>query len=407
MRVIKGFGSVILCFLLFWSLTIFGLALLLKFTVLNPGFVIAELDRINISSLVEEAAKGGGAQGQGQTSKELVAALVKTVGKIEPELKKQINSAIYQVYDYLLSKKQDPSFRSGQALSLAATLGDTVLSRGFVVYVVDNLDMAALAQQFVNQQIAGQMPAGSPIGMEYLTRIINQVVTSLEPWMKEQAKLAAGPVVDYLLGKSPTLNVAIQVGPVLREIKDVARAAYLASPPPELAGQPRAVQEQAFESAFAGFTGNVPSTLVINEQLLGTGVQSKIASGLAEAEARLTQARQYVGYVQTIYTALIIFVLLLVLGIVLIHRQVRGAARALGVTFITYGAIEFGGVLAAKSLLGMMIQQFEGPAALRAFLPQLVGDFLGPLQTFTLAVLIAGVALLIISFVYKPRAAST
>jgi hypothetical protein len=398
MRVLKGFVSVILGFLLFWSLTILGLALLLKSTILNPGFVTAELNRVNISLLVEEAAKSGGAQGQGQPPKELVAAVVKTVAKIEPELKQQIDVAIYQVYDYVLGKRHD--------LSLATTLGETVLSRDFVVSVVSNLDMAGLAQQFINQQISGQSPVGSQIGAEVLTGNINQALIRLEPWMKEQAIAAAGPVLDYLLGKTQTLNVAIQVEPALREIKDVARAAFLASPPPELAGLSTAVQEQAFESAFAGFTGNMPSTLVINEQWLGTEAQSKIASGLAQAETRLAQARVYAGYFQTIYAALIGVALLLVLGIVLIHRQVKSAARALGVTLITYGAIEFGGVLVGKSVLAAQMQQFNGSVALRAFLPQLVVDFLGPLQVFTLAVLIAGVALLIVSFVYKPRAAS-
>ena len=56
--------------------------------------------------------------------------------------------------------------------------------------------------------------------------------------------------------------------------------------------------------------------------------------------SQIQQVRQAIGYFQLGYEALIGFMLLLILGIILIDHQVRGVTRRLGITFVTYGAIE-------------------------------------------------------------------
>ena len=67
--------------------------------------------------------------------------------------------------------------------------------------------------------------------------------------------------------------------------------------------------------------------------------RQSIAEGIAEAEEPLEQAREYVGWFQLGYKILIGFMVLLIAGIILIHRQVKGATRGLGITFLIYGAI--------------------------------------------------------------------
>ena len=54
-------------------------------------------------------------------------------------------------------------------------------------------------------------------------------------------------------------------------------------------------------------------------------------------------------------------------------------------------------------LLTPYLSQPNFPASLQEWMPQLVNDFLAPLQSFTLGILIAGVVLLVVSLVYKPR----
>ena len=54
MKILKGLALGLLSFLLFLSLSVFGFALTLNYTLLNPDFTIYEVDRLNIPSLAEE-----------------------------------------------------------------------------------------------------------------------------------------------------------------------------------------------------------------------------------------------------------------------------------------------------------------------------------------------------------------
>jgi len=54
MKVLKGLALSLLSFLLFLSLSIFGLALTLNLTILNPDFTVSELDRLDIPSLTKD-----------------------------------------------------------------------------------------------------------------------------------------------------------------------------------------------------------------------------------------------------------------------------------------------------------------------------------------------------------------
>ena len=147
----------------------------------------------------------------------------------------------------------------------------------------------------------------------------------------------------------------------------------------------------------------IPPTLELDETLFGSKIPAQIADALATAEKGLGQARQYVGYFQLGYKIMIGFILLLILGIILLNRQVRNATRKLGAIFLSYGAIEFAGIVVAKYFIKSQLKFPDMPTSLQAWMPQLVSDLLSPLAMFSLGLLIGGVALLIVSFVYKPR----
>ena len=53
MQFLKSLAISLLSFLLFLSLSIFGLAFMLSQTILNPDFVVAELNQLDISSLIK------------------------------------------------------------------------------------------------------------------------------------------------------------------------------------------------------------------------------------------------------------------------------------------------------------------------------------------------------------------
>lgn len=384
MKFLKGLALFLLSSLLFLSLTVFGFAYMLNNTLLNPDFVTTQLNRLNISALVEEILSQ---QPEDVTSE----ALVKTITELEPAMKEQLGAATDSIYDYLLGKSQN--------LDLALTLRNTILDTDFVVSIMDTLDMSSLIRESLKEQLSGEIPE-EMIG--YLDKPLDDTLDELEPWIKDQVGAAADPMLDYLFGQSQGFSVEISLEPVKESLRDNLRQAFLQSPPPELAIIPPAMLEEYFDQFYQEFAGQFPATLVINETLLGTEMPAQIAQILADAEAMLEEGRQYVSYFQLGYNVLIGFMLLLVLGIILLNRQVKGSTRELGTIFLTYGAFEYAGILVAKYFVGGELARLPVPPQLQAWLPGLVSDLLAPLEMFSLGLLIGGVVLLIVSFVY-PR----
>jgi len=283
---------------------------------------------------------------------------------------------------------------------------------------VDELDISSLAGEFLSEQLTEEIPEE----MEFMVEAIDDTLVELEPWIKEQVSAAADPILDYLLGESQSLHVVISLEPVKEILEDTLKEAFLESPPPEFADLPQHTLEQHFDEFFQEFSEILPATFEIDENLLGTDLPVEIGASIAEAETNLTQARQdiaqtiseaeqgleeargYVSYFQLGYKLLIGFIVLLILGIVLIHhRRVKGASRGLGITFLTYGVIWYVGTFVAKYFAGTQMAQLDIPHYLEGWLPQLVDNFLAPLEMFSLGLLIGGVALIVVSFVYKRR----
>ena len=117
----------------------------------------------------------------------------------------------------------------------------------------------------------------------------------------------------------------------------------------------------------------------------------------------LVLARDSYRYFTIGYYALIAFMVLLIAGIVLIHRNVRSSTRTIGIDLLIYGVIAFASVFALRNIVpGLM--PADWPSAIVTWLTGFTRDFFGPLQWFSLSVLILGVALLVVSFVYKRKA---
>lgn len=173
------------------------------------------------------------------------------------------------------------------------------------------------------------------------------------------------------------------------------KSAFKQSLPPEFAGLPQDMIDAEFDKYYQQFSEQIPTTIDIGEDMLGPEVMNNIAV-----------AREYISYVQIAYKALIGIILVLIGLIILIHRQVRGATRQLGITFLVYGVPGYVGIFILKNYAMQQLTQltqFNLPAMFQAWLPQFVDDFLAPLEMFTLGILIGGVVLLVVSFVYKPR----
>ncbi len=498
MKILKGFALVILGFLLFLSLSIFSLAFWLNSTVLSPRFITSEINRLDMSALIEQSFVQQPSEG---FPPEFQSTLTSTIKKLEPVIEKQLDAAIYSVYDYLLGKKENPELAkslrqsffskdfivalldeipiaplaeksiSGQAtggalpeelttamlttltkmepeikkqagaaidpilgyllgetqsVDLASVLRSTFLSKEFIIAVVDELDMATLAKSLLSAQLTEQIPEEMSFFAEYLEKgALDNTLAKIEPLVKEQIEAAADPLADYLVGKRQSFSITISLSQVMTTLKEDLKEALLASPPPELASLPPALIEEQFDTFFDEFAQAVPPSVEINEVVFGTGIQTQITNALAQAESELASAKQqiaagitqaesalmlartYVSYFQMGYWLLIVFLILLIAGIVLIHRQVKPATRSLGTTFLTFGVIELASFFVAKYFAEAQFAQMpEVPAALEAWLPQFFNNFMAPIMTFGIIIAVLGLALIIVSIVYKPREAA-
>jgi hypothetical protein len=389
MKILKGCALSLLGFLFFLSLALFGVAFMVNQTALNPKFVTTELNSLDIASIVNESITG-----EQPSSDELTTKLAGTIPEVEPLAKEKADIVIYSVYDYLLGKSRD--------IDLALTLRNSLLNKNFILSAMDEINVPALVGDFLNKQLIQQLPAEV---QPYITEeSLSKVISELKPWMKEQINSAADPVLDYLVGKRQSLSVTISLEPVKTSLGDTLKEEFLKSPPLELAGVSQAELEQDFDQYYEEMTAKMPSTFEIDQSLLGTNTPAKITDALDTAEEALALARQYIAYFELGYKILIAFMVLLVIGISLIDREVKATTRRLGVPLLVYGVIDYAGVIVGKYFLSSGKVTFpEIPPHLETWLFQFIDNLIKPLEIFTLSLLICGVVLTVVSFVYRRR----
>ena len=270
--------------------------------------------------------------------------------------------------------------------SIAFLLNQTILNPGFVSSELNKLDIPLLAEEFLREQIPEE---------ELVVEVLSDTVTDLEPWIQQQVSDGVYSSYDYLMGRSQTLSVVIPLEPVKESLKDNLGEAILQSLPPELAGASPAQIELFLNELYDEIDELLPETFELNEDSLG-----------AAFSVQLELAREYIGYFQVGYNFLLGFMLLLIVGIALIDRQVRSTSRKLGTIFLPEGVLMLVGFFVAKYFAGRQLAQLDVPPYLEEWLPQLVGDFVAPLLMLSIGLIIGGVALLTVSFVYKRQTSS-
>lgn len=360
MKVLKGFLVAILSFLLFLSLSVFGILFLLNGTLLNPDFIAHEVEKVNISELVIDIAEEQIGEQLPEDLLFLKEAVYEVIAEHEPWFKEQLNTAIYSGYDYLLGKSDRLEINIPLE-ELKESLRDS-LWRAFTKHLPEWLpelveyELGAYLNEHI-QEFAEEIPA------EYLPPEI------------------AGQAEEYL---------KLYLDQYLHEIAGQIDKAII----PQVSGLLEALIKPYFDHYYDELMEEIPSEFTLDESEISSEVMDQIIL-----------ARQYIGYFQTGYYALIGFMVLLVLGIVLIHHNVRESTRSLGISLLVYGVLEFVGVFIARNYVPTILPLEELPSSLEVWLTGLYGDFLAPLQWFSLGVLIGGIILVVVSFVYKPREA--
>ena len=270
---------------------------------------------------------------------------------------------------------------------LALMLNQSVLNPDFIAEHVERLDIAALAEETVVDQIPTE--AADFMG-ESLNEVLGETIIDIEDWMREQAQDGIYVFYNYIEGKSETLSLIISLETVKGSFRTNLLAAVLASPPPELVGAPPEEIELQFNIYYSQIDEEIPSTLELDETTLDVEVMNQIL-----------RARQYVGYFNKAFIVLIAFSLLMILLIILTHFSVRGSTRQIGITFLAIGAVSLAGALIARSIANSQLASGDIPSTLQTWAPEVITDVLMPLGIYAIGLLVVGIALTIVSFVYK------
>lgn len=377
---------------------------------MNPDFVSKFLDEVDISNLMVQIVNAQTGTGESGNQKDLTDAITNTITKLEPSLKQQVAALSDPVFKYMLGKTP--------GIDLRTAVRNTVLSRDFVVTAIDSLDIKMLTQSMLKDQL-GQLPEG----IQLTDAQIDRILSALEPAMKSGLITAADPIADYLVGSRPDFSVIIPLQPVMPAVKPIMKEAFLANLPPELQTATPADIDQAFALYWTNVQQTIPANFQLDSGMFGTDSTSPLTDmlnqaqdGLAKArdsidkistkaQERLSEVRTYIGYFKLGFAGLIILLLLIVGGIVLIHRSVKGVCRDLGITSTIYGAITFAGILLVRYLVPQMMPQGAEklPQAIESLLPMLLKQLTSPLFTLSLICLIGGIGLIVVSFVYPGR----
>jgi hypothetical protein len=109
MKFLKGFALFILGSLLFLSLSTFGIAFMLNQTILNPDFVVSQVNKLDIPSLAEEMLSQQIPPEAGEFEEYMGEVIDNTIVDLEPWMKEQAGDAAYALYDYLEGRSQSLS----------------------------------------------------------------------------------------------------------------------------------------------------------------------------------------------------------------------------------------------------------------------------------------------------------
>ncbi|MDD4984582.1 MAG: hypothetical protein PHQ43_02160 [Dehalococcoidales bacterium] len=287
-------------------------------------------------------------------------------------------------------------FLSLSGFGLVFAANRTVLNPGFVVSHLDRLDVTSLSRDLLLEQVPAEiMSIFSPQSIEGL---LDDVMTDLEPWIREQSSLAVYSGYDYLLGRSDKLLVVIELETAKAILRDSLWQSFAGSPPLGLDMLSPADLEGLFNEFYDDMSRQMPSTLEINESVI-----NRISPDIVPL---LEQARRYIGYLQIAYGVLIGVTAALVAGIILLIRRVKGATLWLGIPCLICGVVAYVSTLLVNRLADLLLAQLILPVQVHNWLPGLLDDSLAPLKMYGIVLMAVGAALLIVSVVYRRRRSS-
>ena len=360
MRFLKGFGAAILGLLLFFSLTVFGIACMLNSTLLSPGFVKKQVNRIDISAVAKDI-------GDQQIQDYLPAQM--------SFLKDAVYSAIND-QDAWFKTQADYAIDTGYAFFLGKTGTLSI-----------NIPLSALKTDLQNslwKEFGAQLD-------QWIKG--NNIQTQLEPYIFQNL----GQYRSMLPADIASLSDAQLKSYIDTFLKQVQAQANMPGGGVVLSGLMQTLVRLYFDYYYNQYAAQIPDSLVADQ----SNIPSKVMDNLLTI-------RHYIGIFRAAYYWLIVLMVVLAAGIFLIYRNVQEPSRALGIDLFIFGALSLAGVLIARTfnpaqtILNSLPQKLP---SLAPWITALYHDVLMKEFIFSIVVLVLATALIAISFIFKKNTA--
>ena len=146
MNVLKNIAVAILCFLLFLSLTVFGIAYTVQSTVLSPDFIGEQIDNIPVSDIVREYVEIDLPPEMSQFE----GTIYETIEALELVVKERLGDTVDAVYDYFPNDVEN--------LQLNIILRENFLTEEMVTSILDNIDIEEVASALLTDEFTENIP---------------------------------------------------------------------------------------------------------------------------------------------------------------------------------------------------------------------------------------------------------
>ncbi|MEN8613734.1 hypothetical protein ABFB09_00430 [Dehalogenimonas sp. THU2] len=382
MGFIRGLVLGVVGILLFLSLLLLGVGLSLNFTVLNPGFINGQIERLDVADVFREAVIESGTIDD--TPRAIRVFLDEELPEFSDEMKAAVSGAVDRFYDYLHGRTD--------TLDLQVALGETVFAPELVYSLADRIDWPDLAEELIQENTG---PNIDPI-FAYLLDYIDNATVKMEDWYKDALRKLFPPMKEYLLGTSQSLDIFIPLDQPLTTLYITLLDVYNRYPPPELSGLTLAQKQAAFDDFFFfQLVAGWPTAIEIDSSFFAAAPES-INQGLDELKADIEELKKNLGYYWFGFYGLFLLIALLIGAAYLMLRERRKLLLYAGIIFFIFGLIGFVGVMVTNAIVGTGTDFGDVPSAVQVWLPGLVESALRPILFFSIfagAVGITGVIL--------------
>jgi hypothetical protein len=140
-EVLKSIALSLLSFLLFLSLTLFGIVYTVNSTALNPDFINDQINSLDVTAVIEDSITIDESSDASVVYDEIKSSLP----DIEIVVEQNVNTAVSTGYDYLLGHTAEPNVREA--------LSDTFMNPEFTASILDTLDLPRIVRDAIPQDM--------------------------------------------------------------------------------------------------------------------------------------------------------------------------------------------------------------------------------------------------------------